>query len=465
MTNKPWTLYISLLVVLTLLAACGTGPTEPDPDGLAHPSNLEATAAMWSVELSWTAASSVDGATHHVVYQRVGSGAPSEVARVDLATTSFTVTGLFEATEHTFHVTAFGGGEESSPSNSASATPLQTVSFDEGTHIAFSWKEGHYLMVPAHEALDLGQALTLEARIYLSETHGCFNLFGTGSQTGYGLAVCDGVLRSFTAGSATVFDGGDVPYYEWVHVAMTTDGVTRTHFVDGEAVGSALMSIDSLQAAELRPQAEAANFFIGNDPELVDTSPAAMMIDEVRVWDAEREAAEIRADRNSSISSPRSGLVGAWPLDRDGRDALGRLHAVMFGTPAFGFEGQIMSDDPRIPNPIFGIFDPWRACRSQVADTLLGYKVHEFQIDRTGIYDFWLFYDYAPSVMSAGIAIYQDSFDPENHLANCIASTNVFQRVKDLTVRLEPGTYYAVLLNTGEQHMQPRYWVSVGGPY
>jgi hypothetical protein len=98
---------------------------------------------------------------------------------------------------------------------------------------------------------------------------------------------------------------------EWHHAAVTFDGTTLVIYLDGVVDGTLVVGPGrlpqwaSIQHAglgtALRSTGSAGGFFAG-------------VIDEARIWNVARSAAEIRAAMDSEITAG-VGLLGAWHLD------------------------------------------------------------------------------------------------------------------------------------------------------
>lgn len=144
-----------------------------------------------------------------------------------------------------------------------------------------------YLEVPADTALDAPQ-MTVEAWVSIHDAYGedggCSSIAGDGYRTGWWLGLCGTTMRSYFNGISSVKFGGAIPADTWVHVAATTDGTTRRHYINGELV---------LASQETAPRSASANAVrIGSDPDW-DYMPAGG-IDDLRIWSVARTQDQIR---------------------------------------------------------------------------------------------------------------------------------------------------------------------------
>jgi cysteine-rich repeat protein len=124
------------------------------------------------------------------------------------------------------------------------------------------------------------------------------------------------------------------PEREWTHAAFVYDGPgsTATLYIDGQ------LRQQWAVAGPIGDVAAADQFEIGNRQN--GTQPFHGAIDEVRVWNVARSAAEIAANWNRTLPDPQAevGLVGYWMFDETGPVAL----------DASGFErhGNLGYNDP-----------------------------------------------------------------------------------------------------------------------
>ncbi len=113
------------------------------------------------------------------------------------------------------------------------------------------------------------------------------------------------------AGTQAVYAGA-VPNNQWTHVAMTYKaGSALVVYVNGVVAGR-----DTLVGASYRTNSLPINLY-----GLPGTTPIAGEVDELRVWNTARTAAEIAANKDRLVAPGTAGLVGLWSFD-DGAGVL-----------------------------------------------------------------------------------------------------------------------------------------------
>jgi Concanavalin A-like lectin/glucanases superfamily len=191
-----------------------------------------------------------------------------------------------------------------------------------------------YLQIPDSPALSPTSAITIEAWVNLtvpSANQSCRSLVGKNFGLAYWVGVCNlgsgAELRSYVRGVSSEQDGGFVPNELWTHIAVTSNGTTRKHYVDGELVGTFTESGP--------PTASTSPLEIGGDASW-GYSPNGL-VNEVRLWNVARTQAQIRATINVPLTTAEPGLVAVWPMFT-GNDALGAHNGTFVGNlpPIFG---------------------------------------------------------------------------------------------------------------------------------
>jgi concanavalin A-like lectin/glucanase superfamily protein len=184
---------------------------------------------------------------------------------------------------------------------------------------------GHgFVEIPHSSAFDFTNGFTFEAWVNGSDSGGCSSIAGKTWTQAWWIGVCGTTLRSYIKGTPSLFDGGVVPANEWTHIAVTFDGTTRNHYIDGELVATRADSgpmVTSTSALRLDSDV-AFQFSYGS-------------LDEVRLWNVARTQAEIRSTITSTINSVQPGLVAVYHLDGSPNDSIGGHNGLTGGTAAY----------------------------------------------------------------------------------------------------------------------------------
>jgi hypothetical protein len=184
---------------------------------------------------------------------------------------------------------------------------------------AFSGPTHGYIEIPSSSDLNPTGAFTFEAWVSISNTtsgEDCRSIAGKNYTQAWWLGQCNvggqPTLRSYLGGHGSK-QGGIIPRGVWTHVAVTYDGATRRHYIDGELAAS---------FAETGPLGTSTSpMRIGSDVSW-QFSPTGS-IDEVRVWNVARTTSQLRANINLPITAPQAGLVGLWRLNASASDSVG----------------------------------------------------------------------------------------------------------------------------------------------
>lgn len=193
-----------------------------------------------------------------------------------------------------------------------------------GAWMTLSGPTTGYISIPSTAALNPSSQITIEAWVNVSDPSGggCSSIVGKNWQTSWWIGLCGTTFRSFLKGSSSMRDTGTIPNGEWTHVAVTYDGATRKHYINGEVVAS------WAETGALPPSTDPMD--IGADVSLFHTPAGA--IDEVRLWSVARTQAQIRATINVPLNTPQAGLVGVWSLNGNGIDVVGAHNGAQGGS-------------------------------------------------------------------------------------------------------------------------------------
>jgi hypothetical protein len=192
---------------------------------------------------------------------------------------------------------------------------------------------GGYVAIPHSSAFDFTTGYTFEAWVSISDPGGaCKSIWGNTWTQGQWVGICGTTLRSYIRGyeggnpDKNLYDAGKVPANDWTHVAVTFDGITRRHYVDGELVGQRGEPGNLTNTtAEIRIGSDAGYNF----------PPVGGAIDEVRFWNVARTQDEIRANINKAINAPQTGLVAVYHFDGNANDAIAGHHGTTTAPAAY----------------------------------------------------------------------------------------------------------------------------------
>lgn len=437
MMARKQLIYAALLVLG--ISAC-TPPVSPP----SAPTGLTATPGARSVTLNWDANSEAD-LTRYNVYFGSSEDDLAAVAVVAAGTETYVFDDLLGFQEHSFAVTAQSPSGESALSTVVPASALQT-GFEAPGFFTMRGDSAHHLEAAYSADLNPTTALTIEGWVRThSATGSCPSLVSNGFTTGFWVGVCDDVVRSYTSGGGLWFDAGSVPLHTWVHFAVTSDGVTRKHYIDGTL------------AAEI-PESEALT--TSTNPVTIGTAidwivQGVIDLREVRIWSIARTQEEIQATMSENLTAPEAGLEAVWPLTWDGRDALGARPLAPVGSPMFGPEDSTDEADPTMPVA----FIAGGVCTGAGAFEV-HYQVMPFYVEEDGTYAFSSFNE------DDSIAFYimETSFDPADPIASCLAAQNI-GNPSYVTANLTAGDYLAVIIDdTFAQDQTLEFSISVAGP-
>jgi hypothetical protein len=168
-----------------------------------------------------------------------------------------------------------------------------------------------WLQIPDSAALNPTSAITIEAWVLINEPFAgvnCRSIVGKDYTHAYWVGACrtgsGATLRSYVRGSSSLIDGGVIPNGTWIHIAVTSDGTTRKHYINGELVET--------HSEAGPPTGSTSPLQIGGDASY-EFSPSGL-VNEVRLWNVARTQDQIRAALNVPLRSAQPGLVAVWPM-------------------------------------------------------------------------------------------------------------------------------------------------------
>lgn len=191
--------------------------------------------------------------------------------------------------------------------------------------LALSGANSTYITVPHSASLNPTDGFTFEAWVAVTDDDGCSSIAGKNYQQAWWIGVCGTTLRSYLQGSGSARDGGTVPAGKWTHIAVTWDGSTRRHYINGELVASF--------AQATPPTTSTAALRIAGDVSW-QYAPAGA-IDEVRLWNVARTIEQLRDAINEPILADTTGLVATWGLDANADDVTGDHDGSGVGGPGY----------------------------------------------------------------------------------------------------------------------------------
>jgi len=187
-----------------------------------------------------------------------------------------------------------------------------------------------------------GKSITVEAWIKPDEVTGTrpvVSKFLDGKWKDWGLQIVDGALKVGIEnnGDNWVLESGSLSPGRWTHVAFTfANGSDLVRlYIDGAEVGQRSLTKDmpDTQAKiRLGRHGYAIKYFDGE-------------IDEVRIWNYARSAAQLSEAKNQVVNPSESGLIGYWRLD----DGAGQSAADLTGNGNAGRLGSLTGGDGADP--------------------------------------------------------------------------------------------------------------------
>lgn len=178
-----------------------------------------------------------------------------------------------------------------------------------------------YVQIPHSAALNPTTAITIEAWVNIRDNAGCSSIIGKDYHEAYWVGICGTTLRAYLRGDGSLHDAGTIPVGKWTHIAVTSDGTSQKHYINGELIQTF--------AAGGGPRASTDPVRIGSDVSWNFTPQGS--IDEVRLWNVARTLEQIRSTINVPITADQPGLVSVWALNGNPNDVIGTHEGAMGG--------------------------------------------------------------------------------------------------------------------------------------
>lgn len=201
-----------------------------------------------------------------------------------------------------------------------------------------------YVEIPYSAALNYMSSITIEAWVKRTDASRCETLVGNNLNLSYWLGFCNYKLRFYGHGSGSYVDSNaSIPANVWTHVAVTYDGYTRKYYINGKLDTSTTQNSGIMQPNPDAPlgigfdinTSFSQNYFQGK-------------IQEVRIWNTVRTAAQIQGGMYQILTGPQPGLVAEWSFATNLVDTAGGHNGIAHDTAVYSPDSAI-PHDIRIP--------------------------------------------------------------------------------------------------------------------
>jgi hypothetical protein len=223
--------------------------------------------------------------------------------------TSVTITGLTLSTDYIVHVCEYNGsaGTEKYLTSSASNNPKsQATSASVNYAIQFDGADD-YVSIPDNNSLDVTTNYTIEAWIRPSSfasLSGIVSKYQNSGSYGYFLRL----TNNGSSSTGITFDemntaNGLLTANTWYHIAAVNNNGTRIVYINGVSVGlTGTAASISANSDPVRIGSDySSRYFSGN-------------IDEVRIWNVARTAAQITDNKNVELTGNEPGIVAYYKM-------------------------------------------------------------------------------------------------------------------------------------------------------
>jgi hypothetical protein len=302
-----------------------------------------------------------------------------------------------------------------------------------GSWSLFEQSPAGWIQVPHHPSLNPTGQITIEGWVNLEGptppgAEDCRSILGKHWQQAWWVGSCNGQIRSYLRGASSSRTAGVIAAQGWTHFAVTFDGTTRRHYVNGELAGS------WVEPGALTTSTSPVR--IGSDVAWQFTPDGA--INEVRLWSVARTQAQLRSTINVPLTAPQPGLVAVW-ANGGTNDVVGSHDGVIVGnvtglTFPVAFGCSTTTTQLCLGNRFIVTVD-WRADGPPV--TQGQGRVAPLVTSESGI--FWFF---APTNWEVMVKVLNACVLNDRFWAFSAATTNVFYRLEVFDVEAGVNKVY-----------------------
>jgi Concanavalin A-like lectin/glucanases superfamily/Metallo-peptidase family M12/Ig-like domain CHU_C associated len=197
-----------------------------------------------------------------------------------------------------------------SSSGANCGTVTLTANVPNNNALNFVKTSSQYVNVPHHASLNLGATFTMEAWVNYSGANSTIVDKGNYNFLWSLNANSNGNKMGFYTRNTTawVYSTGTVPENTWTHVAITLNAGTLTFYINGVASGTAPVSFSqdtepmNIGRQQPTPTGCRCNHFNGS-------------MDELRLWNVAKTAAQLQASKYNSVPTNSAGLVAYYKFD------------------------------------------------------------------------------------------------------------------------------------------------------
>ena len=321
-----------VLFILFLLFGCKSSPTDekdstPPTVAIVSPSNNSTIADSILITVDATDNIGVEKVEFYI------DGNLANTRSVAPWTYNWNIQSVLNKTTHTLHAKAYDAS-----SNIGSSSTISVTVNNTGQVLKFNGLTDYVTLPSSASLTSFTNQITVEAWVRM-DLDSAGIVLSSGNENEYSLVVhANGKLGVTMVMvnpqvNAEFIGKGSVPVGVWTHVAFTYDGSTESILINGvvDTSFSATGNVSTSQYTE--------NLTIGAYSWSNFTLHNTFLngaLDDVRVWNVARSAAQISASMNAELSGSETGLVGYWKFNSNAADSSANgNHGTIVGTPTF----------------------------------------------------------------------------------------------------------------------------------